>query len=89
MSEANKASVDERLSKINSAIAAFRSKLELHGMFDEGHAITEKELKARLREIESEVQSRTLSGEHAKDKASWLEREMEKWVSSTDLEFKA
>jgi hypothetical protein len=88
MSDANKSSVDARLNKLGAAIAAFRSKLELHGMFDEGHKITEKALKDRLQEVESEVQSRTVSGDQASDKASWLEHEMEKWVSSTDLDFK-
>jgi hypothetical protein len=88
MSDDDKNAVDERLSKLGKAVAAFKSKLELHGLFHEGHKITEKELTNRLREVEAQVQNRTLSGEHAKKKAGFLEHELEKWVSSTDIDFK-
>lgn len=84
----DKKAIDERLAQLGKAVASFRSRLELHGLFDEGHKITEKELTKRLREVEAQVQNRTLSGEHAKEKTGFLEREMEKWISSTDIDFK-
>ena len=89
MDTQDRKAVTERLQALNGRIKEFRDKLEHHGIYDANHEMTEKNLKARMAEVEQEVESRTGSGEEARDKVSWLERELEKWVVATDFDYKS
>ena len=87
MDAEDRKAVTERLLALNGRIKEFRDKLEHHGIYDDNHEMTEKNLKARLAEVEQEVQNRTGSGEDASTKVGWLERELEKWVVATDFDY--
>jgi predicted nucleic acid-binding Zn-ribbon protein len=89
MDAEDRKAVTERLLALNGRIKEFRDKLEHHGIYDDNHEMTEKNLKARLAEVEQEVQNRTGSGEDASTKVGWLERELEKWVVATDFDYKS
>ncbi len=89
MDAEDRKAVTERLLALNGRIKEFRDKLEHHGIYDDNHEMTEKNLKARLDEVEQEVQNRTGSGEDASTKVGWLERELEKWVVATDFDYKS
>ncbi len=89
MDAEDRKAVTARLLALNGRIKEFRDKLEHHGIYDDNHEMTEKNLKARLAEVEQEVQNRTGSGEDASTKVGWLERELEKWVVATDFDYKS
>jgi predicted nucleic acid-binding Zn-ribbon protein len=89
MDAEDRKAVTERLLALNGRIKEFRDKLEHYGIYDDNHEMTEKNLKARLAEVEQEVQNRTGSGEDASTKVGWLERELEKWVVATDFDYKS
>ena len=89
MDTQDRKAVTERLQALNGRIKEFRDKLEHHGIYDDNHEMTEKNLKARLAEVEQEVQDRTGTGEDASTKVGWLERELEKWVVATDFDYKS
>ena len=78
MDTQDRKAVTERLQALNGRIKEFRDKLEHHGIYDDNHEMTEKNLKARLAEVEQEVQDRTGTGEDAGGKVGWLEHELEK-----------
>jgi hypothetical protein len=89
MDEKDRKDVAERLQTLNGRIEAFRQKLEHHGIYDDNHEMTEKNLKARLSEVEQEVENRIGTGPDAKKKVGWLEHELEKWVVATDFDYKS
>jgi predicted nucleic acid-binding Zn-ribbon protein len=89
MDAEDRKAVTERLQALNGRIKEFRDKLEHHGIYDENHEMTEKNLKARMADVEQEVKDRIGSGEETRDKVSWLERELEKWVVATDFDYKS
>ncbi|MGA9444154.1 MAG: hypothetical protein WBV18_12180 [Methyloceanibacter sp.] len=89
MNEEDRKMVTERLEALNGRIQEFRQKLEHHGLYDDNHRMTEESLKQRMNEVEQEVASRTGSGGQTKDTIAWLEHEIEKWVVSTDFDYKS
>jgi hypothetical protein len=89
MNEQDRKSVTERLQALDGRIKEFRHKLEHHGIYDDNHEMTEKNLKLRMNEVEQEVANRIASGEEAREKVGWLEKQLEKWVVSTDFDYKS
>ena len=89
MDTKDRKAVSERLRALSGRIKEFRDKLEHHGIYDDNHEMTEKNLKARMTKVEQEVQSRTGSGQDAEKKVGWLEHELERWVVSTDFDYRS
>jgi predicted nucleic acid-binding Zn-ribbon protein len=87
MDNKDRNAVSERLAAIDGRIKEFRAKLEHHGLYDESHRMTEKELRDRMSTIENEVASRSVSHQQASENADWLERTLEKWVVATDFDY--
>lgn len=89
MDTKDRKAVSEHLRALSGRIKEFRDKLEHHGIYDDNHEMTEKNLKARMTEVEQEVQNRTGSGQDAEKKVGWLEHELERWVVSTDVDYRS
>lgn len=84
--EANE--LETRLKALDASISDFRKKLELHGRFSAHHDATEKELRERWDEIQKQLADDNHKPEHVNDQIGWLERAIERWVVSSDLDYK-
>lgn len=80
--------MDERLKSLEKAITDFRARLKLHGLFDADHQVTDKELSARWVALQREVDSHAASEDSTRRQMDFLERDIVKWINSTDLDFK-
>lgn len=80
--------ISNRLSELETAIDGFRHKLELHGLFDADHKVTEAELRERLAALRKTAAS-SADHQQAHSDASALEAALNRWVNGTDLEYKS
>jgi len=81
--------IHSRLKSLDKAIKAHKAKLELHGIFNKDHHLTEKNIRDRWNELQREIKSELHDDKSLHSKADWLHGKIIKWIASTDLDFKS
>jgi hypothetical protein len=80
--------IHDRLQQIEEQIGKFRHKLEMHGIMNRDHEVTENELIERLQVLRGRLAKQ--DSEHGIHKeADALELALNRWVDGTDLEYKS
>jgi hypothetical protein len=77
-----------RLAALQKSIAEYRDKLKLHGRFSAHQEVTEKELRDRWDEVQKQVSAHGHDSAKVGESVLWLEKAIDRWVTSTDLDFK-
>lgn len=80
--------IHARLQQIEEQIGKFRHKLEMHGIMNRDHEVTENELIERLKVLRGRLAKQDSEyGMHKE--ADALELALNRWVDGTDLEYKS